>query len=120
MAGETDTSELVVLLVGSASGVFAAFCPSWFTTSSDFFHEQDARAGNIRRMRYGEAAGTAIVVGMGAAISSKHHDPVPLVASIAISAIVVGGYEWCIAHPAKDDNGACDEDDTYTDDELGI
>ena len=50
----------IILLIGEASGVFAGFCPSWFTVASPFFHEQEAKAGNVARIRAGEAAATAI------------------------------------------------------------
>lgn len=94
--------DVVILLVGMASGVFAGFCPSWFTVSSPFFHEQDARDGNVRRIRWGEAAATLIVVAMGWAVSNATGRGTPLMAAIGISAIFVGGYEYMIAHPASD------------------
>jgi hypothetical protein len=92
-----------ILLIGEASGVFAGFCPSWFTVSSPFFHEQDAKAGNVKRIRWGEAAATAIVVATGAGVAWQMSDPVPLVASLAICAIFIGGYEYMIANPSKND-----------------
>lgn len=91
-----------ILLVGMASGVFAGFCPSWFTVASPFFHEQNAREGNIKRIRWGEIAASVIVVGTGFAISQIHKSETPLIASLLISAIFVGGYEYMIAHPATD------------------
>jgi hypothetical protein len=90
----------MILLIGEASGVFAGFCPSWFTVSSPFFHEQDAKEGNIKRIRWGEAAATLIVLGTGAAVAHTSKRPVPLIASILISAVFVAGYEYMIAHPS--------------------
>src|SRR5258707_14774395 len=49
-----DRAVVMILLVGEASGVFAGFCPSWFTVASPFFHEQEAKAGNIKRIMAGE------------------------------------------------------------------
>ncbi len=98
-----DDTTIIILLVGEASGVFAGFCPSWFTVSSPFFHEQEAKQGNVKRIRWGEIAATAIVVATGAAVSSRQTSNVPLYASIGISAIFVGGYEYMIAHPSKGD-----------------
>ena len=92
-----------MLLVGEASGVFAGFCPSWFTVSSPFFHEQAAKEGNVKRIRWGEAAATAIVVGTGAAVAYGRPNNHALWVSIAIAAIFVLGYEYMIAHPAADD-----------------
>lgn len=98
----TDRIAISILIVGEASGVFAGFCPSWFTVSSPFFHEQEARDGNVKRIRWGEAAATAIVLATGAAVTAQSGDPVPLIASVLISAVFIAGYEYMIAHPATD------------------
>lgn len=98
----TDGITIIILLIGEASGVFAGFCPSWFTVSSPFFHEQDAKEGNIRRIRWGEVAASAIVIATGYAVSYRSKTKAPLWAAIAICAIFVGGYEYMIAHPSKD------------------
>lgn len=103
MAMESDTVALSILIVGEASGVFAGFCPSWFTVSSPFFHEQEAKAGNVKRIRWGEVAATAIVVATGAAVTQVSKSWVPFAVSVGISALFVGGYEYMIAHPATDD-----------------
>lgn len=97
-----DDITIVILLVGEASGVFAGFCPSWFTVSSPFFHDQAAKEGNIKRIRWGEAAATAIVVATGFAVSMRSASKLPLFASLAICAIFVAGYEYMIAHPSKE------------------
>ena len=94
--------QTTVLLVGTASGVFAGFCPSWFTVASPFFHEQEAKAGNVKRIRAGEIAATVIVMSMGWAISSSLGDRSALIASAAICTVFVGGYEYQIANPATD------------------
>lgn len=96
---------VIALIVGEASGVFAGFCPSWFTVASPFFHEQEAREGNIRRIRWGETAATIIVLLTGAAMSYIGRDPIPLIASLVISAVFIYGYEYQIAHPSSEDGG---------------
>lgn len=96
-----DDITIIILLVGEASGVFAGFCPSWFTVSSPFFHEQDAKEGNVKRIREGEIAATAIVVATGAAVSWRSSNNMALYASIAISLIFIAGYERAIAKPSK-------------------
>lgn len=98
-----DDITVMILLVGEASGVFAGFCPSWFTVSSPFFHEQDAKAGNVKRIRWGEAAATAIVVGTGWAVAARSSNNSALWSSLGICAIFVGGYEYMIAHPSSQD-----------------
>lgn len=97
-----DDSTIMILLIGEASGVFAGFCPSWFTVASPFFHEQEAKAGNVKRIRAGEAAATAIVVATGWAVSSRSSGNLALYASLAISAIFIAGYEYQIAHPSTE------------------
>lgn len=97
-----DDITIVILLVGEASGVFAGFCPSWFTVSSPFFHEQSAKEGNIKRIRWGEAAATAIVVATGAAVTVRSDSSLPFWAAIGIAGIFVAGYEYMIAHPSKE------------------
>lgn len=108
MAGgvSRDDMTIFILLIGEASGVFAGFCPSWFTVSSPFFHEQAAKEGNVKRIRWGEVAATAIVVGTGAAISYRSDKNHALWVSIGIAAIFVAGYEYMIAHPATDEGSS--------------
>jgi len=98
-----DDITIMILLIGEASGVFASFNPSWFTVSSPFFHSQEARDGNIKRIRWGEAAATLIVVATGWAIWKRTGHTMPLMAAILISALFVSGYEYMIAHPASED-----------------
>lgn len=92
----------MILLIGEASGVFAGFCPSWFTVSSPFFHEQDAKDGNVKRIRWGEAAATTIVIGTGLAVSARGGSKFPFYVSILISLVFVAGYEYMIAHPSTE------------------
>lgn len=98
-----DDVTTIILLVGEASGVFAGFCPSWFTVSSPFFHEQEAKEGNVARIREGEVAATVIVVATGAAVALRGGQPSALWASLAISAVFIAGYERAIRKPAKHD-----------------
>jgi hypothetical protein len=102
-----DKTDLVFipLIVGEASGVFAGFCPSWFTVSSPFFHDQEAKEGNIRRIRWGEVAATGIVVATGLAITYHTGSQLPLWMSVLTSGIFVAGYEYMIRHPATEDGG---------------
>lgn len=100
-----DTDLVFIpLIIGEASGVFAGFCPSWFTVSSPFFHEQEAREGNVKRIRWGEVAATAIVMATGVAISYHTASSVPFWVSVITCGVFVGGYEYMIAHPATDDS----------------
>jgi hypothetical protein len=100
-----DDIIILVLLIGEASGVFAGFCPSWFTVASPFFHDQAAKEGNVKRIRAGEIAATLIVVATGWAVSRNRPNNIGLIASIVISAIFVAGYEYQIMHPSKAEPG---------------
>lgn len=112
-----DDITIIILLIGEASGVFAGFCPSWFTVSSPFFHEQDAKEGNVKRIRWGEIAATLIVVATGLAVSTRTKGNMPFYASLMICAVFVGGYEYMIANPSSED-GNEDEDESDEDGEL--
>jgi hypothetical protein len=102
VALQKDAATILILLIGEASGVFAGFCPSWFTVASPFFHDQDAKQGNVNRIRAGEVAATVIVMGTGWAVSGGALGRFPLYASAAISAVFIGGYEYQIHNPSKD------------------
>jgi hypothetical protein len=108
MALKKDAATILILLIGEASGVFAGFCPSWFTVASPFFHDQEAKAGNVNRIRAGEAAATAIVLGTGWAVSGGALGRFPIYASIAISAVFIAGYEYQIANPSKGEAAPAD------------
>lgn len=103
MSFTQDDLAIFVLLVGEASGVFAGFCPSWFTVSSPFFHSQEAKDGNIKRIRWGEIAASIIVIGTGWALWQTTGKIAMLAVAIGISAVFVGGYEYMIAHPATEE-----------------
>ena len=102
-----DDAVILILLIGEASGVFAGFCPSWFTVASPFFHEQSARDGNIKRIRAGEFAATAIVLGTGWAVSLGR-GRAPLLWAAIISAVFVAGYEYQIRNPSRQADGIPD------------
>lgn len=100
---ENNAVNASILLVGTASGIFAGFCPSWFTVASPFFHAQEARKGNIQRIRWGEVAASAIVLTMGMVVSRSQRSSLPMMAALGICAVFIGGYEYMIAHPATDE-----------------
>ena len=109
-----DDATIIVLLIGEASGVFAGFCPSWFTVASPFFHEQEAKSGNIKRIRAGEIAAAAIVIGTGWAVSVRSTGNIALWAAIAICALFIVGYEYQIAHPSADDGKSTSKPNMFT------
>lgn len=90
-----------ILIIGAGAGTFASFCPSWFTVRSPFFHEQNARAGNIAAIRQGEVAGAVVTIGTGVAAASLTGSVLPLFGALVISGIMVAGYEYSIRNPAS-------------------
>lgn len=101
--GNGDVTAATVLVIGAGAGLFAAFCPSWFTVRSDFFNDQGSKAGNIRAIRQGEIAGTLTTLLQGYAASHLVDSMLPFVGAIGVCIIMVAGYEWSIAHPASED-----------------
>ncbi len=103
MQGNGDVTAATVLVIGTGAGLFAAFCPSWFTVRSDFFNDQGSRAGNVKAIRQGEIAGAVTTMLQGLAAARLVHSPMPLLGAAVVCAIMVGGYEWSIAHPAAEE-----------------
>lgn len=101
--GNGDVTAATVLVIGAGAGLFAAFCPSWFTVRSDFFNEQGSRRGNVKAIRQGEIAGTLTTLLQGLAAARLVDSPMPLIGAFTVSAIMIAGYEWSIAHPASDE-----------------
>jgi hypothetical protein len=102
--GNGETAALFVFYVMGASSLYSAFNPSWFTVSSDFFHGQGSKAGNIKRVRAGSIAATLLVIGSGIGLSYITSNPLFIYSGIIISAFFVAGYEWMIRHPAREDS----------------
>jgi hypothetical protein len=91
-----------VLVIEAAASLYAAFCPSWFTVRSTFFHDQSAREGNVRAIRQGEIAATLLTIPTGYASSILVGSWLPLIGATAISVLMIGGYEYSIRNPASD------------------
>lgn len=91
-----------VLVIEAGASLYAAFCPSWFTVRSPFFHEQKAREGNVQAIRQGELVATLLTVATGAASSVLVQSPLPLIGAVVVAAVMIGGYEYSMGHPATD------------------
>lgn len=101
-AGNGGTVATTVLVIGEGAALFAAFCPSWFTVRSPFFHDQAAKDGNVNAIRQGELAGAVITCAVGWAGAVMVGSPLPLIGAVLVSAVMVAGYEWSIAHPSTE------------------
>ncbi|MGH7484142.1 MAG: hypothetical protein ACREMY_00885 [bacterium] len=102
-AGNGDVTAATVLVIGAGAGLFAAFCPSWFTVRSAFFHEQSGKDGNVKAIRQGELAGALTTLLQGFAAARLVKSPMPFLGALAVSLIMVVGYEYSLKHPATDD-----------------
>jgi hypothetical protein len=85
-----------------AASLFSAFNPSWFTVSSDFFHGQGSREGNIKRVRQGSAAASALAIASGLGLTYITGNGLFFWSGLAISAFFIAGYEYMIRHPARE------------------
>lgn len=103
--GTVDKADLAlaVLMAGTVPNNFSAPCPSWFTISSDFFNDQGSHEGNRKRIRQGETAGALLSIAEGWAVSVIADTWLPLVFTVLIVAVMVGGYEFSMAHPAAEE-----------------
>lgn len=90
-----------ILVVEAGAALMASFCPSWFTVRSPFFHEQEARQGNITSIRQGYTAAAVLTMATGWASSYMVRSPLPLIGAALITALEIGGYEYSITHPAS-------------------
>lgn len=95
-----------ILVMEAGASLYAAFCPSWFTVRSPFFHDQAAREGNVRSIRQGYLAATALVLPTGLASSVLVGSMLPAIGSVLVAAVMIGGYEYSISHPATETKGA--------------
>lgn len=102
---DTDAGGAIataVLIVGTGAGNMAAFCPSWFTVRSPFFHDQSAREGNVKAIRQGEIAATALTVAEGWAASMLTGSALPLIGAVIVCGVMVAGYEYSMRHPSQE------------------
>jgi hypothetical protein len=99
---ESDLA-ITILMIGTVPNNFSAPCPSWFTISSPFFHEQDAKDGNIKRIRWGEAFGATLSLAEGWAASKLSGSNLPLMGTAIVVGLLIFGYEFSLAHPATED-----------------
>jgi hypothetical protein len=98
----TDGGQVAatILVLEASASLYAAFCPSWFTVRSEFFNDQKGREGNVKAIRQGELAATALTIPTGYATSILVGSWLPLVGAMLVSGLMVGGYEYSIRHPS--------------------
>lgn len=99
VGGQIATS---ILVIEAGASLYAAFCPSWFTVRSPFFHEQNARAGNVRAIRQGETVATVLTLAAGWASAVLVDSWLPAIGAAVVAAVMIAGYEYSMTHPATD------------------
>ena len=91
-----------VLVVTEIPNLFSGLLPSMFTISSPFFHEQEARAGNIRRIRQGEVIATIGSAAIIFAASELFDTTLVIVWGFAMVAALIACYEYALRNPASE------------------
>jgi hypothetical protein len=95
-----ESVAMAVLVAFEAPNLYSGLLPSMFTISSPFFHDQGAAEGNRRRIRQGEIIATGLSVGIALAASRITNSYLPLYATLIMDAVLIGCYEYALAHPA--------------------
>ena len=90
-----------ILAAGDAANFYSGMLPSLFTISSDFFQGQGSRAGNIKRIRQGEAAATALSLAMGLGASLVVQNWLPLFVTAGTCGALLVAYEFALRNPAS-------------------
>jgi hypothetical protein len=89
-----------VMLLGTSSGIFMAFCPDFHTVASAQFHAENAKPRNVRRTRWGECCAGVVVLGIGVAVAYAHDSIIPFAAAAILAFAFVSAYEYMMSHPA--------------------
>lgn len=100
------TIATTILVIEAGAALMASFCPSWFTTRSEFFHDNGAVVGNIRSIRQGYTAAAVLTLATGWASSIMVRSALPMFGAALITGIEIAGYEYCVRNPAREAKGA--------------
>ena len=92
-----------ILVVDGIPNLYSGLLPSMFTISSPFFHDQAAYAGNVKRIRQGEAIATVLSVAMIFAAAELFDSSLPIVFGLIMVGVLLASYEYALRNPAKTD-----------------
>lgn len=92
-----------ILVVDGIPNLYSGLLPSMFTISSPFFHEQESYAGNVKRIRQGEAIATVMAVALIFAAAELFKSPLPIIGGAAMIAVLLLSYEYALKNPASED-----------------
>lgn len=93
-----DHVQSTLLAATSSVAVFTSLLPSF----ADVRRATKADVSVVNDVRMGEAAATALVVGIGVTASSLAKSPVPAMVSVLSAVIMVGMYESVLTTPPKE------------------
>ena len=91
-----------ILVVTEIPNLYSGLLPSMFTISSPFFHDQDAKAGNVRRIRQGETIATIGSLAIVFAAAELFDTQLVVVWGIAMIVALLACYEYALRNPAID------------------
>ena len=92
-----------ILVVTEIPNLYSGLLPSMFTISSPFFHDQDARAGNIKRIRQGEAIATIGSLAVIFAAAELFQTQLVVGWGLVMVAVLLACYEYALRNPATSD-----------------
>lgn len=101
----TDAGGVVattILTVGEVWAAASALGPSVFTIRSPFFHEQNAKKGNVQSIRFAEVGVVVLGVALGGAASYLVRSPLPVIGAGVAIAVQLASWEWAMKSPADD------------------
>jgi hypothetical protein len=91
-----------ILVVTEIPNLYSGLLPSMFTISSPFFHDQDAKAGNVKRIRQGEVIATVGSLAIIFASAELFGSNLPVVWGLVMIAALLACYEYALRNPATD------------------
>lgn len=101
----TDAGGVVattILTVGEVWAAASALGPSVFTIRSPFFHEQNAKRGNVQSIRFAEAGVVVLGIALGGAASYLVQSPLPVLGAGVAIAVQLASWEWAMRSPADE------------------
>lgn len=106
MKGLNATPSVIagtILVVDGLPNLYSGLLPSMFTISSPFFHDQEAKEGNVKRIRQGEVIATIMGVALIFAAAELFQSPLPIIGGAAMMAVLLLSYEYALKNPATED-----------------
>jgi hypothetical protein len=88
--------------VGASAALFATFAPTFYEMRAEDHADIVAHRTSIR---HGYTAAAALTLASGWASAALLGNGLPFVAAVAVAGVQIAGYEYWIAHPAREETG---------------